>query len=64
MILEIFHCAQYFKSSAICPNSKVVDGCFPYDLARVVGRFEIFTEIRGSRLKLFGFGNKFFPEGK
>jgi hypothetical protein len=28
MILEIFHCAQYFKSSAICPNSKVADERF------------------------------------
>ena len=43
---------------------KLPVGVFSYDLAQVVGRFEIFTEIRGSGLKLFGFGNKFLPEGK
>jgi hypothetical protein len=66
MILKIFHCAQYFsKSSAIRPNSNLLPmGCFPYDLVRVVGRFEIFTEMRGSRLRLFGFGNTFLLEGK
>ena len=63
MILKMFH-SQYFKSLAICPNSKVVDGHFPYDLVWVVGRFEIFTRMRGSGLKLFGFGNKFLPKGK
>jgi len=66
MILKIFHCAQYFsKSSAIRPNSEVLpmDG-FPYDLVHVVGRFEVFTEMRGSRLRMFGFGNNFLPGGK
>jgi len=61
-MLKIFCCAQYFsRSSAIYPNSKTLpmDG-FPYNLARVVGRFEIFTLIRGSKLRLFGFGNKIF----
>jgi len=35
---------------------------FPYDWAEVVGRFEIFTEIRGSGFELFGFGNKFYQK--
>ena len=39
-------------------------GC-PYDLVlirvRVVGRSVM---MRGSRLSLFGFGNRFLPEGK
>ena len=43
---------------------KLVMGVLPYDLAWVVGRFEIFTKMRGSGLKLFGFGNKFLSEGK
>jgi len=43
---------------------KLVMGVLPYDLAWVVGRFEVFTKMRGSGLKLFGFGNKFLSEGK
>jgi hypothetical protein len=66
MILKIFHCAQYFnKSSAIRPNTRVLPmDSFPFDLVRVVRRFEIFTQTRRSRLRLFGFGNKFLLEGK
>jgi hypothetical protein len=66
MILKIFRCAQCFnKSSAIHPDSEVLPmGGFPYDLVRMVGRFEVFTEMRGLRLRLFGFGNVFLPGGK
>jgi hypothetical protein len=66
MMLKIFHYAQYFsESSAIYPNSKVLSmGSFPHDLIRVVGGSEMFTEIRGSRLRLFGFGNRFLLEWK
>jgi len=66
MILKIFLYAQYFsKSSAMCLDIKVLHmgGC-PYDLVligvRVVGRFV----MRGSRLSLFGFGNRFFTKRK
>ena len=64
MILKIFHCVQCFnKSSVIHRDSKVLPmGSFPCDLVRVVGRFEVFIEMRGSRLRLFGFGNRFLPE--
>jgi len=66
MILKIFHCAQYFsKSSAMCFIVKVLPmGSFSYDLVREVGRFVMFSEMRGSRLSLFGFGNRFLPKGK
>jgi hypothetical protein len=64
MTLEIFYCAQYFKSLAICSKSKVTDGCFPHELIRAVGGSEMITKMRGSGLKLFRFGNKFLPEGK
>jgi len=70
MNLKIFYCAKYFsKSSAMCLNNEVLPmGGFPYDLVlirvRVVGRSVMFTEMRGLRLSLFGFGNRFLPEGK
>jgi len=70
MILKIFHCAQYFnKSSAMRLDIvALLMGCSLYDLVlvgvRVVGGSVLFTRMRGSRLSLFGFGNRFLSEGK
>jgi len=65
-MLKIFHYAQYFsESSAVHPSSKVLPiGSFPCELIRVVGISEMFTEMQGSRLRLFRFGNRFLSEEK